>query len=163
MNEVKQKLEEKIRKLERELHDELPKALKKARELGDLRENAEYQTAKERQTYVQAELGQLKQRLAKLSLVNLDKIPEGIVSYGSIVVLHDLDRDQEVTYRLVMSEESDVAKGLISTSSPIGRSLMGKVEGDEVEIRTPGGTRTYEIVRLSTIHDQAAAKSQDQQ
>ncbi len=158
MKEVKRILEEKIRKLERELQDELPKALQKARELGDLRENAEYQTAKERQTYVQAELGMLKQRLAKLSLVNLDKIPEGKVSYGSTVVLHDMDKDQEVTYRLVTSEESDVAKGLISTSSPIGRSLMGKKAGDEVEIRTPGGTRTYEIVRLVTIHDQADAK-----
>ena len=157
MKEVKRKLEERIRKLERELQDELPKALQKARELGDLRENAEYQTAKERQTYVQAELGQLKQRLAKLSLVNLDKIPVGKISYGSIVVLHDLDRDQEVTYRLVTSEEADVANGLISTTSPIGHSLMGKVEGDEVEIRTPGGTRCYEIVSLVTIHDQAAA------
>ncbi|MEJ2077570.1 MAG: transcription elongation factor GreA [Acidobacteriota bacterium] len=157
MKEVKRKLEERIRKLERELQDELPKALQKARELGDLRENADYQAAKERQTYVQAELAQLKQRLAKLSLVNLDRIPEGKISYGSIVVLYDVDREEEVTYRLVMSEESDAAKGLISTSSPIGRSLMGKEEGDEVEIRTPGGTRSYEIVRLTTIHDQEAA------
>ena len=157
MKEVKRKLEERIRKLERELQDELPKALQKARELGDLRENADYQAAKERQTYVQAELAQLKQRLAKLSLVNLDRIPEGKISYGSIVVLYDVDREEEVTYRLVMSEESDAAKGLISTSSPIGRSLMGKKEGDEVEIRTPGGTRSYEIVRLTTIHDQEAS------
>ena len=110
MKEVKQQLEARIRKLERELQDELPKALQKAREMGDLRENAEYQAAKERQTYVQAELGNLKQRLAKLSLVNLDKIPHGKVSYGSIVVLHDMDRDQEVTYRLVTSEEADVQK-----------------------------------------------------
>ncbi len=157
MKEVKRKLEERIRKLERELQDELPKALQKARELGDLRENADYQAAKERQTYVQAELAQLQQRLAKLSLVNLDRIPEGKISYGSIVVLYDVDREEEVTYRLVMSEESDAAKGLISTSSPIGRSLMGKQEGDEVEIRTPGGTRSYEIVRLTTIHDQEAS------
>ena len=157
MKEVKRKLEERIRKLERELQDELPKALQKARELGDLRENADYQAAKERQTYVQAELAQLKQRLAKLSLVNLDRIPEGKISYGSIVVLYDVDREEEVTYRLVMSEESDAARGLISTSSPIGRSLMGKEEGDEVEIRTPGGTRSYEIVRLTTIHDQEAS------
>lgn len=157
MREVKRKLEERIRKLERELQDELPKALQTARELGDLRENADYQAAKERQTYVQAELGQLKQRLAKLSLVNLDRIPEGKISYGSTVVLHDVDRDEEVTYRLVMSEESDAANGLISTTSPIGRSLMGKEEGDEVEIRTPGGTRSYEIVRLTTIHEQESS------
>ena len=154
MKEVKQQLEARIRKLERELQDELPKALQKARELGDLRENAEYQAAKERQRYVQAELANLMQRLAKLSLVNLDKIPHGKVSYGTIVVLHDVDRDQEVTYRLVTSEEADVSNGLISTSSPIGKSLMGRVDGDEVEIRTPGGTRTYEILKITTIHEQ---------
>ncbi len=154
MKEVKRELEERIRKLERELKDELPKALKKALEMGDLRENAEYQAAKERQSYVQAELAQLRQRLAKLSLVNLNKIPEGKISYGSTVVLYDVDRDQEVTYRLVTSEEADVAKGLISTTSPIGRSLMGRQAGDEVVIQTPGGVRTYEIVKLTTIHDQ---------
>ncbi len=154
MKEVKQQLEARIRKLERELKDELPKAIQKARELGDLRENAEYQAAKERQTYVQAELGNLTQRLAKLSLVNLDKIPHGKVSYGTIVVLYDVDRDQEVTYRLVTSEEADVANGRISTSSPIGKSLMGRVAGDEVEIRTPGGRRSYEILKVTTIHEQ---------
>jgi len=154
LKEVKQQLEAKIRKLERELKDELPKAIQKAREMGDLRENAEYQAAKERQTYVQAELANLNQRLAKLSLVNLDKIPHGKVSYGTIVVLHDVDRDQEVTYRLVTSEEADVSNGLISTSSPIGKSLMGKIEGDEVDIRTPGGRRSYEILKITTIHDQ---------
>ncbi len=154
MKEVKRELEERIKRLERELKDELPKALKKALEMGDLRENAEYQAAKERQSYVQAELAQLRQRLAKLSLVNLNKIPEGKISYGSTVVLYDVDRDQEVTYRLVTSEEADVAKGLISTTSPIGRSLMGRQAGDEVVIQTPGGVRTYEIVKLTTIHDQ---------
>lgn len=154
MKEVKRELEERIKKLERELKDELPKALKKALEMGDLRENAEYQAAKERQSYVQAELAQLRQRLAKLSLVNLNKIPEGKISYGSTVVLYDVDRDQEVTYRLVTSEEADVSKGLISTTSPIGKSLMGRQAGDEVVIQTPGGVRTYEIVKLTTIHDQ---------
>ena len=153
MKQVKKNLEAKIKKLERELQDELPKALGKALEMGDLRENAEYQTAKERQSYVQAELAQLKERLAKLSLVNLDKIPKGRVSYGSIVTLYDLDEGNEITYRLVTSEESDVKQGLISTSSPIGKSLMGREEGDEVSIRTPGGERNYEIAKLVTIHD----------
>ena len=153
MKEVKKNLEEKIKKLERELQDELPKALGKALEMGDLRENAEYQTAKERQSYVQAELAQLKERLAKLSMVNLNKIPTGRVSYGSTVTLNDLDQGIEVTYRLVTSEESDVKQGLISTTSPIGKSLMGREEGDEVTIRTPGGERNYEITRLVTIHD----------
>jgi transcription elongation factor GreA len=154
LKEVKKNLEEKIKKLEYELQEELPKALGKALEMGDLRENAEYQTAKERQSYVQAELAQLKERLAKLSLVNLDKIPVGRISYGSTVTLYDLDRGDEVTYRLVTSEESDVKQGLISTTSPIGSSLMGREEGDEVSIRTPGGQRNYEIAKLVTIHDE---------
>jgi transcription elongation factor GreA len=153
LKEVRRKLEERVRKLERELQDELPKALQKAIELGDLRENSEYQTAKERQSFVQSELAQLKERLAKLSMVNLNKIPEGRISYGSTVVLYDLDREQEVTYRLVTSEEADAAKGLISTSSPIGSSLMGLEEGAEVQIRTPGGLRRYEVMTLITIHE----------
>ena len=154
MNEAKKKLEDEIKKLERELKDELPKALKKALEMGDLRENAEYQTAKERQSYVQAQLASLHGRLSKLSMVNLSKIPLGKVSYGSTVVVLDLDSNKETTYKLVTSEESNVAEGLISTTSPIGRSLMGHEEGDEVRIQTPGGTRTYEIVKLTTIHDE---------
>ncbi len=153
MNDAKKKLEEEIKKLDRELKDELPKAFKKALEMGDLRENAEYQTAKERQSYVQAQLAALRARLSKLSMVNLSKIPVGKVSYGSTVVVLDLDSNKETTYKLVTSEESNVAEGLISTTSPIGRSLMGHEEGDEVRIQTPGGTHTYEIVKLTTIHD----------
>ena len=154
MKQAKAKLEAEIRKLERELREELPAALKKALQLGDLRENAEYQTAKERQSYVQAHLANLQQRLANLSLINLSKIPTDRISYGSTVVLFDLDTEAEVTYRLVTSEESDVKAGLISTTSPIGRSLMNREEGDEVQIRTPGGTKHYEIVELTTIHDE---------
>lgn len=155
MNEARKKLEDEIKKLDRELKDELPKAFKKALEMGDLRENAEYQTAKERQSYVQAQLAALRARLSKLSMVNLSKIPIDKVSYGSTVVVLDLDSNKETTYKLVTSEESNVAEGLISTTSPIGRSLMGHEEGDEVRIQTPGGTRTYEIVKLTTIHDQS--------
>lgn len=155
MKDVKKKLEEKIRKLDRELREELPKALKKAVALGDLRENAEYQTAKQRQSIVQAELANLRARLSSLSMIDLSRIPIGKASYGSTLDLYDLDTGQEVTYRLVTSEESDVSSGLISTTSPIGRSLMGRVEGDEVEIHTPGGVKRFEIVRLTTIHDVA--------
>lgn len=158
MKNVKKKLEDRIKKLERELHEELPQALKTAIAMGDLRENAEYQSAKERQSYVQAELAQLKQRLAKLSLIDLSKIPKERVSYGSRVVLFDVDSEEEVTYQLVTSEESDAGNGLISTSSPIGKSLMGHQEGDEVRIRTPRGLKTYEIVRLQTIYDLSPAK-----
>lgn len=154
MKEARKKLEDEIRVLERELRDELPKALEKAIEMGDLRENAEYQTAKERQSFVQARLAHLKERLGKLSLVNLSKLPSDKVSYGSTVRLLDLDTDEEITYRLVTSEESDVNKGLISTSSPIGRSLMGHLEGDEVEIQTPRGEKNYQILALKTFHEQ---------
>jgi transcription elongation factor GreA len=153
LKEAKRKLEERIKKLEYELQTELPKALEIAIAMGDLRENAEYQTAKERQSYVQAELAQLQQRMSKLSLVNLNKIPQGRISYGSTVTLLDLEKDQEITYELVTSEESDVKMGLISTSSPIGKSLMGHEVGDEVTIRTPGGIRQYEVVSLTTIHE----------
>ena len=154
MKEAKAKLEAQVRKLERELREELPAALKKAIQLGDLRENAEYQTAKERQGYVQAQLANLQQRLANLSLVNLSKIPTDRISYGSTVVLFDLDNEIEVTYRLVTSEESDAKAGLISTTSPIGQSLMNREEGDDVKIHTPGGIKNYEIIGLTTIHDE---------
>lgn len=154
MKEAKKKLEEKIKKLEKELNDELPKALKLALEHGDLRENAEYHAAKERQSYVQAELAQLKIRLSKLSMINLNKIPEGVASYGSIVTLYDLDKEEEITYKLVSSEEADLSQKLISTTSPIGKSLMGREEDDEVVIRTPGGKRICEIRKLITIHEQ---------
>ncbi len=154
MKEAKAKLEQEVRKLERELREELPAALKKALQMGDLRENAEYQAAKERQSYVQARLSHLQQRLASFSLINLSKIPTGRISYGSTVVLFDLDTEAEVTYRLVTSEESDVKAGKISTASPIGRSLLNREEGDEVQIRTPGGTKNYEIMELTTIHDE---------
>lgn len=153
MKEAKKKLEEEIRKLDRELKDEIPKALKTAVELGDLSENAEYQAAKERQSYLQAKLGHLRERLSKLSMINLSKVPTDKISYGSRVVLLDLDTDKEVTYRLVSIEESDVKEGLISTTSPIGKSLMGREEGDEVQIRAPGGVKNYEIVQLTTLHD----------
>lgn len=154
MKEAKKKLENAIRKLDRELKDELPKALKKALELGDLRENAEYQTAKERQSYVQAQLAHLRSRLAKLSLIDLRKIPIDKVSYGSTVLLRNMETEEETKYKLVSSEESDAAKGLISTASPIGKTLMGHEEGDEVQIRTPRGVRHYEIITLRTLHQQ---------
>lgn len=156
MEHAKKQLEEKIIALERELRDELPKALQKAIELGDLRENAEYHSAKDRQAYVTAELAQLRQRLAALSMIDLSKIPTDRVSYGSTVELYDIDNDTQVTYRLVSVEESDVNKGLISTTSPIGKSLMGKQEGDEVEIQTPRGIRNYEVLSFKTLHERSS-------
>jgi transcription elongation factor GreA len=150
-----QKLQEEIQTLERELNHDLPKELKRARALGDLSENAEFHMAKQRQDYVGARLAQLKKRLADLSLVNLGNIPKDRIAFGSKVTLYDLDRDTEMEYRLVTSEEADVSKGLISTTSPIGRSLMGKKVGDTVRVVTPNGAREFEIRAVQTIHEQA--------
>jgi transcription elongation factor GreA len=139
------------------LNLELPKELKRARALGDLSENAEFHMAKQRQDYVGARLAQLKRRLAELSMVNLGNIPKDKIAFGSKVVLYDIDRDAEIEYKLVTSEEADVSKGLISTTSPIGRGLMGKKTGDAVKIATPNGAREFEIRAVQTIHDQPEA------
>lgn len=153
-SDIKRKLEEEIHSLEKELREELPKALKIAASLGDLSENADYQAARERQDFVRVRLGQLKQRLADLSLINFDKIPRDRISLGSKVVLLDLDKNEEVTYKLVTSEDANVAAGLISTTSPIGRSLLNKREGETVEVKIPSGTRTFEIISFTTMYDQ---------
>ena len=149
------KLQEEIQALEFELNNELPKELKRARALGDLSENAEFHMAKQRQDYVGARLIQLKQRLASLSLINMNNIPKDRIAFGSTVMLYDVDRGTEVEYRLVTSEEADVSKGLISTTSPIGRGLMGKKVGDSVKVTTPNGVREFEVRTLSTIFDVA--------
>src|SRR5437899_3053141 len=152
---VKKKLEEEIRALEHELTNELPKEIKKAAALGDLSENAEYHMAKQRQVFVNARLGQLKKRMGELALVNLTNIPRDKVAFGSTIRVYDNQKDEKLTYKLVTSEESDVTKGLISTTSPIGRSLMGKKIGDTATVVTPNGQRELEILELTTIHDQA--------
>jgi transcription elongation factor GreA len=148
------KLEDEIQTLEHELNHDLPKELRRARALGDLSENAEFHMAKQRQDIVGARLAQLRKRLADLSLINMSNIPKDRVAFGSRVVLHDLDRDSEVEYRLVTSEEADVSKGLISTTSPIGRALMGKQAGDTVKVATPNGIREFEVRALQTLHDE---------
>jgi len=153
-SDIKRKLEEEIHSLEKELREELPKALKIAASLGDLSENADYQAARERQDFVRVRLGQLKQRLADLSLINFDKIPRDRISLGSKVVLLDLDKNEEVTYKLVTSEDANVAAGLISTTSPIGRSLLNKREGETVEVKIPSGKRKFEIISFTTMYDQ---------
>ena len=154
MEDLKKKLQEEIATLEYELRTELPREILKARAHGDLSENAEYIMAKQRQDYVGARLAQLKKRMADLALVNVNNIPKDRIAFGSQVVLYDIDRDIEINYRLVTSEESDVSKGWISTTSPIGRSLMGKKVGDEVTVRTPNGVREFEIRSVLTIHEQ---------
>ncbi len=150
-----QKLQEEIQALEHELTHALPQELKRARALGDLSENAEYQMAKQRQEYVGARLAQLKKRLADLSLINMNNIPRDRIALGSKVVLYDLDRNAEIEYKLVTSEEVDVSNGLISTTSPIGRGVMGKKVGDTVKIATPQGVREFEVRSFATLHDQS--------
>ncbi|HXN97504.1 MAG TPA: transcription elongation factor GreA [Candidatus Acidoferrales bacterium] len=151
---IKKKLKDEIAALEHELHDELPKEIKVARAHGDLSENAEYKYAKERQSYVSARLGQLHQRMADISMMNLTNLPKDRAAYGSRIVVLDIAKSTEIEYKLVTVEEADVTKGLISTSSPIGKALLGKKPGDEVTVVTPAGTREYEVVRLSTIYDE---------
>lgn len=154
MEAVKKKLQDELAELEEELRFKLPKEIQKAREFGDLRENAEYKAALERQAMVSARMGQIMKRLGEIESIDLSKIPHDKAAYGSTVVLLDLDRDEKVTYKLVSSEESDPENGLISTVSPIGQGIMGKEEGDELKIKTPTGWRNFEIKRLTTIHDQ---------
>src|SRR2546425_7368994 len=150
-SDIKRKLEEEVQSLEKELREELPKALKIAASLGDLSENADYQAARERQDFVRVRLGQLKQRLADLSLINFDKIPRDRISLGSKVVLLDLDKNEEVTYKLVTSEDANVAAGLISTTSPIGRSLLNKREGATSEVEIPSGNSRFGLNRFHQI------------
>lgn len=153
MEELKKKLQEEITALEYELKVELPREIARARAFGDLSENAEYHAAKDRQKFVDARLSQLKMRMQNFSMIDMSKIPHGKVGLGSEVVVLDVVKDEEITYRLVTSEETDVNKGLISTTSPIGRGLLGKEEGDVVKITIPGGTKELEIRKLTTVHD----------
>ena len=139
--------------MEHELHFKIPKAIQHAREFGDLSENAEYTAVKEKQTMVQVRISQLQQRLIEVDSINLSKIPTDSIAYGSRVVLYDVEKEEKIAYRLVTSEESDPDNGLISTVSPIGQALMGKVEGDAIKVKTPNGWRNFEVSRLRTIHD----------
>ncbi|HXU19893.1 MAG TPA: transcription elongation factor GreA [Verrucomicrobiae bacterium] len=153
-DKIKKKLQDEIAVLEHELHSDLPKEIMTARAHGDLKENAEYKYAKERQSYVSARLGQLHQRLADISMLNLNNLPKDRAAYGSRILVLDVAKSSKIEYKLVTVEEADAAKGLISTTSPIGRALLGKKVGDEVSVTTPAGIKEYEVVRLATIHDE---------
>jgi len=157
--EIKQKLQSELDELEAELRIHLPKEIKRALEFGDLRENAEYRAALDRQNVVKARIVELRQRISEIGSIDLSKVPHDRAGYGSTLVLYDGERDEEITYRLVTPEESDPQAGMISTMSPVGKSLLGKKEGDEVTVRTPAGARTFEIKRLTTIHDEESDKS----
>jgi len=157
--QIKKKLQEDINALEHELSHELPKELKRAVALGDLSENAEYHMAKQRQEFVKARLRQLGRRLADLSLINMNNIPRDKVGLGSTVRVFDNTKNEEMEYKLVTTEESDVAAGKISTTSPIGRALLNKKVGDSVVVVSPNGNRDLDILRLTTIHDEAGAEA----
>jgi transcription elongation factor GreA len=152
------KFEDEIHLLNHELKLELPKEIKRARELGDLRENAEYQAAKERQRLVESRISMLQKRVAEIAMINVDRIPKDRAGFGSIlhVVEQNSANGEQMVFQLVMPEDADAEKGLISTTSPIGRALINKEPGDSVKVTTPGGVRHFEIVKLFTIHDEAA-------
>jgi len=151
---ILKKFNEEIAALERELKFELPKEIQRARELGDLRENAEYKSAKERQEIVNARIAMLKKRVGEISMINMDRIPHDRAGFGSTVHLR-IENGDTVVYQLVMPEEANAEKGMISTSSPIGRAILNKEEGDEIKVTTPNGNRRFELIKLTTIHDDA--------
>lgn len=154
IEKTKETLMEELKKLEYELSVELPKEIDRARQLGDLSENAEYQMALQRQSYVKARVKQLRERLKSLATVNLSAIPKDRAAYGSILKLLDLDRNENLEVKLVSHEEADVSKGLYSVQSPIGKSLLGAKEGDEITVKTPAGERHFEVISLKTLFDQ---------
>jgi transcription elongation factor GreA len=153
-DELKQRIQDELRQLESELRTEIPQELKKAVALGDLSENAEYESARNRQDYVRARIANLRKRLADLSMIDMSRLPKDRIAYGSTVDLYDVDSGDEVTYKLVMAEDANIALNKISTTSPIGKGLMGHRVGEEVEIVTPSGRRRFEIVKLTTVHDE---------
>ena len=155
IRKIRRKLQEEIDALEHELNVELPKELMRARAHGDLSENAEYKFAKERQGFVNARIGQLRKRMGDLGMLNLTNIPKDRAGYGSRVWVLDTQKSVELEYKLVSSEEADFEKGLISTTSPIGKALLGRQVGDEVQVATPAGKKEFEVVRVETIHDAA--------
>jgi transcription elongation factor GreA len=146
------KLKREIADLQRELSVELPKELAAAAAHGDLSENAEYEAAKNRQDYVRSRIGQLSGRVRELSMYTVASIPEGVVAYGSRVVVEDVDEGEVVTYEIVFPEEVNPARGQISLSSPLGQALMNKSVGDEAVVQTPRGRRTYQVIELVTFH-----------
>ena len=150
--DIKKKLQDEITALEYELHNKLPMEIRRAREHGDLSENAEYHAAKERQGIVDSRISMLKKRVSEISLMNLDRLPRDRAAFGSTVHLRDKDGGVLV-YQLVMPEDANAEKGMISTASPIGRALLNKEEGDGIKVSTPNGTKNFELIKLITIHD----------
>jgi transcription elongation factor GreA len=154
LNEIRQKIEDEIEALLRELHFELPDRIRKAVELGDLRENSEYKSALERQQFVNARIGHLTQRVSALSRIDVDGMPADRVGFGSRVTVRDCTRGMQVTYTIAAGDYIDIEAGHVSMASAIGRGLIGARQGDKVEVRLPSGVRRYEIVELKTLPQQ---------
>ncbi len=161
-NHIVEGLKEKLASLERELKVDIPERIRQARELGDLRESGEYETAKDRQGFLQARIAFLQRRIAELSSIDLSRVPRDRVAFGSTVHVVDQETGEERVYRLVASEEVDTERGWISPGSPVGQSLVGRREGDAVVIRTPNGSRRGEVVRLTTLHDELTPETEGQ-
>ena len=159
MREVRIKLETELKTLEHELIHDLPREIRTAVAMGDLRENAEYHAALDRQRYVKARIGQLRTRLGELSMMTLDRVPRDSVGMGSTVTLLDLDLDLEITYELVIPELADLERGLVSIASPIGQGLIGRKLGDTTVIAIPAGKKRFEVLELRTIHDREAGEA----
>lgn len=157
IEELKQKLGAEVEKLQHELNVTLPNEIRKAVELGDLRENSEYKAALERQQFVQARLGQLRQRLSKLSQIDPSQIPSDKVGLGSKVVVEDQRTGSRETYHLVFGDAVEFEEGHVTMASPIGRALLGKAVGEIAQLRLPAGLRSLKVVELATIHDAPAA------
>jgi transcription elongation factor GreA len=157
LERTRDKLEKELKALEREYRHELPKEIQRALQMGDLRENAEYQSALERQHFVKSRIAQVQQQLQNLSMIDLKALPRDRAALGSTVTVYDAEADRSTTYELVLPEESDFPKGLVSVTSPIGRAIMGRKEGDEVTVKLPVGTRVFEITKLLTLHDKEGA------
>lgn len=153
LNDVRAKLEKELKALDKEYRQDLPKEIQRALQMGDLRENSEYHSALERQQFVKARIGHIQNQLKELAMVDVSALPRDRVALGSVVSLHDAGADRSVTYELVVPDMAEFAKGMVSVTSPIGKALLGRKVGDEVTIKIPAGTRTYEIVKLVTLHD----------
>lgn len=148
-----EKIERELAEFKRELSIDLPRQLEEARAHGDLKENAEYHAAKERQGMVNARIGALENRLARLSMYSIASIPKGVVGYGSRIEIEDAESGESFSYELVFAEESDPAHGLISISSPTGQAMLRREIGHQVTVVTPSGKRSFEIVDVVTIHE----------
>jgi transcription elongation factor GreA len=153
LGRTREKLEKELRALEKEYRQELPKEIHRALQMGDLRENAEYQAALERQHFVKSRIGQVQEQLKNLSMIDVKALPKDRAALGSSITVRDSQAGKTMIYELVLPEEADFAKGLVSLTSPIGRALMGCREGDEVTVKIPAGTRVFEVVKLVTLHE----------